>query len=282
MADVGKSKLVGQIGNWISQAKTKYQEESSNPNSTLSKAKSKIGEVSKKIEESASNQVKTLAEKANSDLFVEPTKVNLGLYLQKENLDTKEKPVEAKFKIDESEVETSAIVENKQVEIPNQCSFEKKQTVYLEDFVLQLARKEVKHPSLLSSITGIEERHLTISEGFLIVFRQIKMNAAKKQFGRFFASKMPSKEEQEEEARPKGIVKSVTSMDRLFKMDVFSMNKNGQEVELVLCFVNKDRNPKAMPEVKRYLLKTDDKTKAFLRSFDQMARKASKYYKPNV
>ena len=51
-----------------------------------------------------------------------------------------------------------------------------------------------------------------------------------------------------------------------------------QEIELILHFVNKDRDPKKLPEVKRYELKTDNTTKAFLAQFQHLAKKTSKYY----
>lgn len=54
------------------------------------------------------------------------------------------------------------------VSVPETCSLTKGATVYLEDFMLQPVRKEVKRPSLLTSITGIEERQLTVLEGNLI------------------------------------------------------------------------------------------------------------------
>ena len=36
------------------------------------------------------------------------------------------------------------------------------------------------------------------------------------------------------------------------------------EIELILHFVNRERDPSKLPEVKRYILKTDSHTKAFL------------------
>lgn len=89
---------------------------------------------------------------------------------------------------------------------------------------------------------------------------------------------MPTPEQLEEEARPKGVVKGIISLDRLYKLDVFAMNGKSGEVELVVCFVNKDLSPYTLPIIKRYLLKNDEKTKTFLRQFEQMVLKTSKYY----
>ena len=58
-------------------------------------------------------------------------------------------------------------------------------------------------------------------------------------------------------------------MERLYKIDVVANGGIGQfglanEIELILHFVNKERDPKKLPDVKRYLLKTDSHTKSFL------------------
>lgn len=106
---MGNSKIVGQLGAWYNVAKNKYTTETTDPNSTLNRTKTKIGEVSKKTVETVSTQAKEIAEKSNKALTsAEPEKVDLTLFLQKKSSEPlqvaaeKAQP-EAQFKIDETE-----------------------------------------------------------------------------------------------------------------------------------------------------------------------------------
>ena len=45
-------------------------------------------------------------------------------------------------------------------------------------------------------------------------------------------------------------MKSVTALDRLFMVDIANAKANA--IELVLHFVNKNRDPKQLPTIKRY------------------------------
>ena len=65
------------------------------------------------------------------------------------------------------------------------------------------------------------------------------------------------------------MVKSCNELERLFKIDVVGKGAGGtislgQDIELILHFVNKERDPKKLPDVKRYILKSDNNTKSFL------------------
>ena len=42
------------------------------------------------------------------------------------------------------------------------------------------------------------------------------------------------------------------------------MSGNSTELELILHFVNKNRDPTGIPDVKKYVLKSDSNSKAFL------------------
>jgi hypothetical protein len=53
---------------------------------------------------------------------------------------------------------------------------------------------------------------------------------------------------------PKGIVKSVTSLERLFMIDVVAPVTDKGEFELVLHFVNESRDIKIAPVIKKYSL----------------------------
>jgi hypothetical protein len=53
-----------------------------------------------------------------------------------------------------------------------------------------------------------------------------------------------------------GIVKSVTELSRLFKIDILAaMNSKAKnDMELVLHFVNKDRDPMVPPTIKHFVI----------------------------
>ena len=54
---------------------------------------------------------------------------------------------------------------------------------------------------------------------------------------------------------PMGIVKSVTALERLFMVDILVTSND--EFELVLHFVNAERNPAIAPAIKRFYLKNE-------------------------
>ena len=62
---------------------------------------------------------------------------------------------------------------------------------------------------------------------------------------------------------PMGIVKSVTELERLFMVDILVTSND--EFELVLHFVNRERNPAIAPSIKRFFLKNELSAKEFLK-----------------
>jgi hypothetical protein len=60
--------------------------------------------------------------------------------------------------------------------------------------------------------------------GALYVFRPVPVvNKAKQSFGRFFAKQMPDNAQIDEESRERGEVKSITELERLFKIDIVQL-----------------------------------------------------------
>lgn len=55
-------------------------------------------------------------------------------------------------------------------------------------------------------------------------------------------------------------------------------SKQQNELELVLHFVNKERDPKLAPVIKQFLIKNDNETKEFLRKFEQVVSISSPFY----
>ena len=132
--------------------------------------------------------------------------------------------------------------------------------INLDDYVLQPCRKEAKRQTILKSLIPMgEERFLTVNNGSLYVFKRApKTNIAVKNLGRFFSKQIPEDQQQTEEQQiPKGLVKSCTELERLFKIQVLQGKANQSDFELILHFVNKARNPLELPEVKKYKLQND-------------------------
>lgn len=76
---------------------------------------------------------------------------------------------------------------------------------------------------------------------------------------------------------PMGIVKSVTALERLFMVDI--LVTSNEEFELVLHFVNAERNPAIAPTIKRFFLKNELSVKEFLKQFEAVAARSSPYYR---
>ena len=53
---------------------------------------------------------------------------------------------------------------------------------------------------------------------------------------------------------------------------------NSADFEIVLHFVNKDKNPAQAPDVKKYRMINNQNTRDFLKRFSDLAKQASKYY----
>jgi len=134
-------------------------------------------------------------------------------------------------------------------------NLKKGKEVLLEDYLCQPARKEIKRPNFFKSvISSTEDRFLTVANGSLYVFKPVPTESKIKSGFKTFFAKVPdsvaeANGEGSEDKRAKGIVKSCTELERLFKVDVF---ERGNDIDLVLHFVNKARNPRESPEVKRY------------------------------
>jgi hypothetical protein len=72
----------------------------------------------------------------------------------------------------------------------------------------------------------------------------------------------------------------VTELKRLFKIDIFAVENSKQnEIELVLHFVNKQKDPRLPSVIKQYCLVNDDGTKEFLRKFEYFVTISSPFYK---
>lgn len=92
--------------------------------------------------------------------------------------------------------------------------------------------------------------------------------------------------------RERGIVKSCTELERLFKVDIAQVSSSlsaltsklstkaaaEPDIEVQLHFVNKERNPFVLPVLKRYTMKADEAGKKFLSQFELVAKQASAYY----
>ena len=78
---------------------------------------------------------------------------------------------------------------------------------------------------------------------------------------------------------PKGIVKSVTPLERLFMVDILAPVTERGEFELVLHFVNASLDINIAPVIKRFSMVNNLETKEFLHQFDQLAQRSSKYYR---
>ena len=81
----------------------------------------------------------------------------------------------------------------------------------------------------------------------------------------------------------RGLIKGRSELSRLYKIDVVGkgrniMSGNSTELELILHFVNKNRDPTGIPDVKKYVLKSDSNSKAFLAKLQNQAKEHSKYY----
>lgn len=75
------------------------------------------------------------------------------------------------------------------------------------------------------------------------------------------------KTEQIQLVKHKAVVKSITELERLFKVDIFARSQT--EIEVVLQFVNKERNPQQLPHFKRYRLTLDRLTQEFLKDLEK-------------
>lgn len=85
------------------------------------------------------------------------------------------------------------------------------------------------------------------------------------------------KSEQIQLVEYKAVVKSITELERLFKVDIFARSQT--EIEVVLQFVNKERNPGQLPEIKRYKLGLDRLTQEFLKDLEKQAESFSPFLK---
>ena len=104
---------------------------------------------------------------------------------------------------------------------------------------------------------------------------------------------MPDAKEIEEMQKERGLVKSCTELERLFKVDIVQLQQNfvsleslaskltkqttpkDFEIELQLHFVNKERDPQKLPVFKRFRMKADPTAKKFLAQFEGVAKKTS-------
>ena len=150
---------------------------------------------------------------------------------------------------------------------------EKGHYVFLRDFELLQARKEVKNPSALRSMVSQvrEERLLTICNGVLFSFKRVpSKNIAAKSLSRFFAQKLPESQQEMLAQEDRGLIKGKSELSRLYKIDVVGkgralLSSFQTEMQLILHFVNKNLKPTGMPDLKRYVLRADDpSTKQFL------------------
>ena len=101
-------------------------------------------------------------------------------------------------------------------------------------------------------IGGWEERLITVVEGHLVVIKAY----GQQKLG-MWASQLP-------DGSPKGIVKSITPLERLFMVDIVAPTTDRGEFQLVLHFVNESRDIKLSPLIKKYSMINDIKTKEFL------------------
>ena len=56
------------------------------------------------------------------------------------------------------------------------------------------------------------------------------------------------------------------------------IEKGKKEIEIVMHFVNKNRNPMESPEIKRYWMNLDGETQVFLVTLEEQIRRESSYY----
>lgn len=107
--------------------------------------------------------------------------------------------------------------------------------------------------------------------GHLLVIKALPVHRSKVSL---FAKSPPTQE-------PLGFVKSITELQRLFKIDVLAAESGARanEIELVLHFVNRERDPKLPSVIKQFYLVNDAATKEFLRSFEYFVTISSPFYK---
>ena len=159
-------------------------------------------------------------------------------------------------------------------------------SIWLKDYDIVQARKEVKNPNALRSMVSMvkEERLLILKDGVLYSVKRIpSQNVATKSFGRFFAAKVPDTEQEQLSSDDRGEIKGCNELNRLFKIDVVGKGRSimsgfQSELELILHMVNKQRDPTGKPEVKRYMLKSEASTKSFLAKLQKLAKEKSSYY----
>ena len=106
---------------------------------------------------------------------------------------------------------------------------------------------------------------LTVSAGYLIVLKAFPRPSKYS----LFAKGLPTDP-------PLGVVKSVTELSRLFKIDLAAYNTT--DLEIVLHFVNKERDPCKFPTIKRFVVVNDTATKDFLRKFEHLVSISSSFY----
>jgi hypothetical protein len=61
---------------------------------------------------------------------------------------------------------------------------------------------------------------LTVLDGHLYVFKPIPVSKTQQSISRFFAKQMPDPTQLDEMQKERGIVKSCTELERLFKVDI--------------------------------------------------------------
>jgi hypothetical protein len=72
------------------------------------------------------------------------------------------------------------------------------------------------------------------------------------------------------------VIKSVTSLERLFRVDI--LNRSKTEIEVVIQFINADRNPGEMPMMKRYRVEVSKQTHTFLATLEKEGLENSSYF----
>ena len=76
---------------------------------------------------------------------------------------------------------------------------------------------------------------------------------------------------------PLGVVKSVTALSRLFKIDLSA--NNDKDLVIYMHFVNKERDPCKLPTIKRFQVLNDTSTKEFLGKFEHLVSQSSRFYR---
>ncbi len=73
-------------------------------------------------------------------------------------------------------------------------------------------------------------------------------------------------------------MKSITSLERVFHVDIVERTK--KDFELILHFVNEKYDKMGMPVIKRYLMNIDEKSEKFLHRLEFAMTRVSKFYQP--